>query len=229
MKIGGLQKVSLIDFPDRISCIIFTQGCNLRCPYCHNPELVIPENFSEIISEKDFFSFLQKRKKYLEGVSITGGEPCLQKDLLEFSEKIKNMGFAVKLDTNGCFPRIIKNASEKKLLDYIAMDVKAPAEKYNILVGKKIDTGKITKSIELIKNSGLPYEFKTTVVKSQLSFHDMGKIGEMIKGAKSYYLQKFIPSKTLDPSFMKETTYTDEEFEKIKKIMSDYAENVNVR
>ena len=229
MKIGGLQKTSLIDYPGKICCIIFTQGCNFRCPYCHNPELVLPELFSPSIEEEEIFSFLEKRKKYLDGVSITGGEPCIHKDILAFLEKVKNIGYSVKLDTNGYFPKIIKEAIKRRIVDYIAMDIKGPIEKYSEIAGVKVDVSRILKSIELIKESGIEYEFKTTIVKSQLSKEDFEKIGEMIKGASLYFLQKFKPSKTVKPDFINEETYSEEEFEQIKEIMGKYVKECKIR
>jgi len=229
MKIGGLQKLSLIDFPGLLSCIVFTQGCNFRCSYCHNPELVLPEKFSPEIDIDSFFQFLEMRKKYLEGVSITGGEPTIHSDLPLFIEKIKNMDFKVKLDTNGWNPEILKKLFEKELLDYISMDVKGPFDKYSEIAGVKVDIEKIKESIELIKEAKIPYEFKTTVVKSQISFNDFKKIGEVIKGARHYFLQKFIPTKCVNPSFLKETTYSDEEFEDIKKFMNSFVEKCEIR
>lgn len=229
MKIGGLQKTSLIDYPNKICCIIFTQGCNFRCPYCHNPELVLPGLFSPPIEEKEIFSFLEKRKKYLDGVSITGGEPCIHKDILVFLEKVKNIGYSVKLDTNGYFPEIIKEAIKRKIVDYIAMDIKGPIEKYSEIVEVKVDVNRILRSIEIIKESGIEYEFKTTVVKSQLSKEDFEKIGGMIKGANFYFLQQFKPSKTVRLDFINEETYEKKEFEEIKEIVEKYVRKCKIR
>jgi len=229
MKIGGLQKTSLIEFPGKICAIIFTQGCNFRCPYCHNPELVEPEKFSNLISEEEIFSFLKKRKKYLNAVSITGGEPCLQKDIFEFMDKIKNMGFLIKLETNGSFPEVIKTSIKKSFVDYLSMDIKGPFEKYDKIVRVKIDISKIKESINLIMNSGLNYEFKTTVVKSLITKKDFESIGNSIKGAKLYFLQKFVSIKLLDPDFSKEETYSDEEFEEIKNLMKNYVSECEIR
>ena len=224
MQIGGVQKISLLDFPDKISAIVFTQGCNFRCGYCHNPELIVSRNEP---SDDGFFEFLKTRKGKLDGVVITGGEPCLQKDLIEFIRRIKDMGFLVKLDTNGSFPDVLEQALP--YIDYVAMDIKAPLDKYFDIVRVKINPDKIRGSISLIMNSGVDYEFRTTVLKSQLSYEDFEKIGEMIKGVKKYYLQKFVPSKTLDKNMMKETTYSNAEFEKIKDILSEYVYNVVIR
>ena len=229
MNVGGFQRFSLIDYPGKICAIVFTQGCNFRCPYCHNPELVDLEKFSKSISEKEIFSFLEKRKGKLDAVSITGGEPTLQKELIEFLKKIKNMGYLVKLDSNGTHPEIIEKIIKEGLVDYLAMDVKAPLEKYNKVTGVDVDISKIKKSIDLIMNSSLDYEFRTTVLKSQLSKDDIREIGKLIKGAKLYVLQKFVPSKTLDPKFLDEKTYTDEEFEQLKKELEKYVDRCVVR
>lgn len=225
MQIGGIQKTSLLDFPDKISAIVFTQGCNFRCGYCHNPELIVLKN--ELLSCEEFFEFLKTRKGKLDGVVITGGEPCLQKDLIDFIKQVKSMGFLVKLDTNGTMPEVLKSALP--YINYVAMDIKAPVEKYSDIVRVKVNPNKIRESISLIVNSGVDYEFRTTVVKSQLSYEDFEKIGELIKGAKRYYLQKFVPSKTLDESFKDETTYSTKEFEYIKNILNKYVDNVSLR
>lgn len=219
MKIGGFQKLSLIDYPSRISAVVFTQGCNFRCDYCHNPELVDPSQYQNLISEKEILTFLKKRKGDLDAVVITGGEPLLQIDLEDFLKKIKVLGYLIKLDTNGSFPEKLRKIIKEKLVDYIAMDIKGPLDKYQKISNSKIEQNKIEESIKLIMDSGIDYEFRTTIVRSQLSGNDFTKIGEMIKGAKLYALQKFVPSKTLNPAFIKEVSYSDEELEKIKKKM----------
>ena len=226
MQIGGLQKTSLLDFPEKISAIVFTQGCNFRCGYCHNPELIVMKNTDNYTTD-GVLEFLKTRRGKLDGVVITGGEPCLQKDLIDFIKKVKTEGFLVKLDSNGTMPDVLELAIP--FVDYIAMDIKAPLEKYSDIVKVKIDTEKIKRSISLIMNSGVDYEFRTTVVKSQLSFSDFEKIAQLIQGAKRYYLQKFVPSKTLDEKMMSETTYSTEDFEKIKKILTKYVEYVKLR
>ena len=229
MLIGGLQKFSLIDYPEKICAIVFTQGCNFRCPYCHNPELVEPKLFSQPIPEDEIFSFLEKRKGKLEAVEITGGEPTLQPDLIEFTEKIKDMGFLVKLDSNGTNPNIVEKAIKNKLVNYLAMDIKAPLEKYRDVVKVNVDTDKIKRSIDLMMNSGIDYELRTTVVKSLLNKNDLRKIGELIQGARLYVLQKFVPSKLLDPKFLREVNYSDEEFEEFKQMMLNYVEDCVIR
>ena len=160
MLIGGLQKTSLLDFPDKISAIVFTAGCNFRCGYCHNPELI-----NSIAPVTEVFEFLKNRVGKLEGVVITGGEPCLQKDLPEFIKQVKSLGFAVKLDTNGSYPEMLAKVLPD--LDYVAMDIKAPLEKYSAVANWNGDVENIRKSIDMIMNSGVDYEFRTTVVASQ--------------------------------------------------------------
>ncbi len=229
MLIGGFQKFSLIDYPEKICAIVFTQGCNFRCGYCHNPELVKPEKFEIPISEKDFFSFLNKRQKKLDAVVITGGEPTLQKDLIPFVKKIKSMGYLIKLDSNGSDSEVLKNIFDLKIIDYIAMDIKAPLKGYFKIINTDIDTKNIKKSIKQIMNSKINYEFRTTVVKDQLFLDDFEKIGKLIKSAELYVLQKFIPTKTNDLKFLKKQTYSDKEFENIKKIMQKYVQKCIVR
>lgn len=217
MMIGGLHKTSLIDYPGKICAIVFTQGCNFRCPYCHNPELVEPELFQNPIEAEEILFFLKTRIKKLDAVEITGGEPTLQKDLMKFITAIKNMGFLVKLDTNGSNPKIIKKLLNENLIDYIAMDIKAPLKKYTAVTGIKVNINKIKESIYLIKNSEINYEFRTTIVKPLLTKEDLIEISKLIKGADLYVLQKFISSKTLDPDFLTKETYSDKELYIIKR------------
>lgn len=226
MRIGGIQKTSLLDFPNMVSAIVFTKGCNFACGYCHNPELF---NSEVDYTTSEFFEFLKTRIGKLDGVVITGGEPCLQQDLIEFIKQIKEMGFLVKLDTNGSFPEVIEELLNKDLIDYIAMDIKAPLKKYQEITNSKIDIKNIQKSINLIINSKLNYEFRTTVVKSQLKFEDFEEIGDLINGAKKYYLQKFIPSKTLNPAFLEEETYNDKEFKRIINTLTCKISSIEVR
>lgn len=228
MLIGGLHKLSLIDYPGKLSAVIFTRGCNFRCPYCHNPEL-IESNGGDFIEEDKILSFLDERKGKLDGVVVTGGEPTLQSEIVEFLERIKRLGFFVKLDTNGSYPERIKELIDRKLLDYIAMDIKAPLYKYNRTTLTSIDTERIVGSIHLIMNSGIDYEFRTTVVRSLLSRDDFPKIGEMIKSAKLFVLQEFRPTKTLDPDFLKETSYTKRELEEISISLKELVSKVIIR
>ncbi len=230
LRVSGLERSSLLDYPGKISAIIFTHGCNLRCPYCHNPELVI-EGFNKdaSFSENDILSFLESRKGKLDALVITGGEPLVQSDLLPFIKKVKEMGFLIKLDTNGTFPDKLKDFIETGLIDYIAMDVKYPKVEY---VKNSMIPGvskKIEKSIKIIMNSGLDYEFRTTYVKPLHSLESAEGIGKMIKEAKNYYIQNFRPGKTIDPTLTKENSFTTKELEQIKRIIEKYVKNVQIR
>ena len=228
--IGGIQKTTLLDFPERVAAIVFTKGCNFRCGYCHNPELIEFSKESDYDTES-FFEFLKTRLKKLDGVVITGGEPTLQSGLYDFVKRIKSMGFEVKLDTNGTNPQVLKKLISDNLLDYIAMDIKAPEGrgKYNEITQVSLPIESISESIKLIMDSGVDYEFRTTVVKSQLSVEDFDEIGKMIKGAKRYYLQKFIPSKCLNEALMSEKSYSDEELKTICENLKKYIETVDFR
>ncbi len=222
MKIGGLQKFSMIDYPDKIACIVFTQGCNFRCPYCHNPELVKPEMFGESLSEEEFFDFLKERVGKLDAVSITGGEPTLQYDLIEFIKKIRDLGFLIKLDTNGTNPEMLKEIIDQKLVNYLAMDIKAPFSKYEEITKMPVNIEKIKQSVEMIKSSGIDYEFRTTLVKKLLSPEDIEQIGRDIAGAKQYFLQKFVSTKTVDEKVLNEETYSEEELENLKEQLKPF-------
>ena len=228
--IGGLKKTSLIDYPDKISAIVFTPGCNFRCGYCHNAGLVNGKSKNEVCSTDSFFDFLRKRIGKIDAVVISGGEATLQPDLEKFIKCIKEMGFLVKLDTNGYKPEIISKLLENSFVDYIAMDIKAPLDKYPIITNVDIDTCKIKESINLIMTSSIDYEFRTTVLRKQLDFDDFDKISQLIKGAKKYYLQKFVvQSEILDDSLTMEETYNDKDFEKIKEILKQNIRIVEVR
>ena len=216
MKIAAIQRFSLIDYPGKICAVLFTLGCNFKCPYCHNPELVMPQKFSPLIQENEIATFLQNRKNKLDAITVTGGEPCLQKDLLEFLKKIKKMQYKIKLDTNGSYPSMLEKIIEQNLVDYIAMDIKAPYEKYPALSGYN-DITSIKKSIDLIINSELDHEFRTTVVKHLLDKKDIKKIIQQIKRAKRYTLQNFcFQGKILDQKLGSENTFSKEKFSEFK-------------
>lgn len=191
MKIGGLQKLTLLDYPGKMACIIFTAGCNFRCPFCHNASLVT--HIEEEISESEVLAFLEKRKKILDGVVITGGEPLLY-DLEPFIRAIKEKGYLVKLDTNGSFPDRLKALVKKGLIDYVAMDIKNSPDKYALTAGASVDLEKIKESVEFLKSDAVDYEFRTTVVKPFFEKSDFTAIGEWIKGAKRYFIQSFTDS-----------------------------------
>ena len=191
MKIKGLQKTTLLDFPEKVACTVFTGGCNFRCPFCHNASLVLAPAEVTDISEQEFFSFLDKRKGILDGVCVTGGEPLLQQDIIPFLERIHSLGLAVKLDTNGWYYNKLKDIISLGLIDYIAMDIKNTREKYALTAGIPSVSEDVFKSIELIMSCGLPYEFRTTVVRELHTMEDIRDIALSIKGASQYYLQCF--------------------------------------
>ncbi len=193
LKIGGLIKTSVIDYPGKVSAVIFTQGCNFRCPFCHNPELVLPEKFSPCIREEEILDFLKKRCGKLEAVVVTGGEPTVQKELIPFLRQIRELGYFIKLDTNGSNPDLLEESIYRGFVDFIAMDVKAPFEKYNVLAGVKVDIEKIKTSIDIIKKSGIDYEFRTTFVPSLLSKEDISCIKAFLCiENKRYRIQEFV-------------------------------------
>lgn len=213
MIVKGIQKLTLVDYPGKVACTLFLFGCNFRCPYCHNPELVVDDG-TPPISEEEIFKFLEKRKKFLDGVCITGGEPTLHDDLPEFIRRIKDLGYSVKLDTNGTRPKMLRQLIVEGLVDYIAMDVKAPLEKYENVVKVKVDVYNIVESIEIIK--AFPeHEFRTTVLPELLSKEDILTISRWLKGAKRFFIQQFKPTKTLDKSFLEGQTYLAKELEEI--------------
>jgi len=189
MKIGGFQKTSLLDYPDRISAIVWTSGCNFRCPFCYNTALAL--GTGNVFPEEEILSFLSKRKGLVEGVVITGGEPLLQEDLSVFMKKVKDLGFLVKVDTNGASPERLKELLENHLVDYVSMDVKAPKDKYPKLAGVAVDVSQIDASIDLIKQKAPLYEFRTTFVPTLLTKEDIVEIAKWLKGAETYYLQQF--------------------------------------
>ncbi|MBC8459867.1 MAG: anaerobic ribonucleoside-triphosphate reductase activating protein [Deltaproteobacteria bacterium] len=230
MIIGGFQRFSLIDYPDKICAIVFTQGCNFRCPYCHNPELVEIKRYAPAgLKEEEILSFLDRRKGKLDAVTITGGEPLLQSDLELFLSAVKGLGYLVKLDTNGSFPLRLEEIIRSKFIDYIAMDIKTSPDKYNQLINRKIEKTKIIDSIRLIMDSGLDYEFRTTVMGALFKKDDFYKIGKLIKDARLYILQRFVPSKTLDDQFLDMRGCSDEEIYTYREIMEGFVQRCVVR
>lgn len=203
MRIGAIQRFSLIDYPGKICAIVFTQGCNFRCPYCHNPELVNPQLFTETIPQEYLLNFLKTRQGKLDAVSITGGEPTLHLDLHRLIEQIKGLGYLVKLDTNGTNPEMLEFLIGNHLVDYLAMDIKAPLDRYEKVTGVKFNTDLIRRSIDIIKNSGVEYEFRSTVMEDLLTDVEILNMGELIGKANRFYLQNFVPQKTLDINYQK--------------------------
>ena len=232
MLISAINKFSLIDYPWQVSCIVFTPGCNFRCGFCHNSEFVLPEKLKRIsktfIPEKAILNFLEKRKWLLTGVSICGWEPTMQSDLVSFCEKVKTMWFLVKLDTNGRDPKIIKELLEKKLVDYIAMDIKHEIWKFSLSAWVKLDEKPYLESIKTIMNSSIDYEFRTTVIKWIHDEKIVENIVKYISWAKAYNLQNYKWWNNLDPNFKGES-FSYKELEIFKKIAEKYIKKVEVR
>lgn len=201
----------------------------MRCGYCHNPELVLPERYSDPVGLDEVFSFLESRVDKLQGVVITGGEPTIGKDLPQLAKDIKSMGFKIKLDSNGTNPRVLEQMISGKDIDYIAMDIKGPIDKYSAIANRPINIESILASIKIIKESKLKHEFRTTAVKSQLEISDFQKIGKMIQGAQLYCVQKFIPTKTLDPTFSSQKPFEQSELEDIRNTMINYVSECQIR
>ncbi len=224
MKFSGLQKTSLLDYPDKIASVLFTPGCNLRCPFCHNWKIAVDPQ-PPFLQEGAALEILESRKKYVDAVVITGGEPCMHKELPKFIAKLKERGFFVKLDTNGFFPEILEECLG--YVDYVAMDVKTCAEKYKLLGAQ--DTSGLLKTMEILKMGKVPYEFRTTAVPELVTLQDADRIGEMIKGSKVHALQQFVPADTLDKRFETLKPYAPETLNEFAGIIRKYTENVVLR
>jgi len=242
MLIGGVQELTTLDFPGRLAAVVFTLGCNFRCGYCHNPQFVEcqGETLTSRIPEEVFFKFLEKRKGKLEGVCISGGEPTLQPDILEFARKIKNMGFLVKLDTNGTMSGLLEKMIAEKVVDFFAMDIKTSLSRYGEIintfprssksgVGEDLLINEVKKSKEIIQNSGLPYEFRTTAVKGKHTKEVFEEIGEWLKGAETYFIQNFRNKKTLAEEYKNEEGFSEKELAEFKKLMGKYVKNCEIR
>jgi pyruvate formate lyase activating enzyme len=227
MLIAGFEKNTLLDYPGKVASIIFTYGCNLRCPYCHNPELVIePCREKFLFKEEDILDYLRSRLGLIDALVITGGEPTLQADLIPFIKKVKDLELLVKLDTNGILDGVVKNILKLNIVDYWAMDIKYPSEyfeKYGI------NLKSIKNSISMIMDSGKEYEFRTTYVKGLHNINDAKSIGEMIRGATNYYIQNFRKGKTIDQTLDSSNSFTEEELEKIQLAISPYVKSVRIR
>lgn len=226
MKIQGLQKLTVLDFPSQVACIVFTAGCSFRCPFCHNATLV--NATGEEISEEEVLGYLKKRQGILDGVVITGGEPTIQKDLKEFIKKIKALGYKVKLDTNGYHPDVLEDLLSDGLLDYVAMDIKNSKSRYPVTVGlQNIDLSRIERSVELLKNGNAPYEFRTTTMEEFHTEKDFEEIGEWLKGAKKFFIQSFKDSgDILCGTF---TPPNEQKIAKFKQIMANFVGEVGAR
>lgn len=228
MVIYGLQKLSLLDFPGKTACTVFTGGCNWRCPFCHNASLVTALNTVEPVPEEEFFAFLNKRKGILDGVCITGGEPLLQPDIINFIKKIREFGYSIKLDTNGSFPDKLKEVVNSGLVDYVAMDIKNSPDNYPLTTGiSDVDMTNIYESAEFLMSGKVDYEFRTTVVKELHSQADFEKISEWLKGAKQLFLQSFTDSgDILGGTF---SAHSKSELEKFKSILEKNISYVSIR
>ncbi|MBE6152335.1 MAG: anaerobic ribonucleoside-triphosphate reductase activating protein [Firmicutes bacterium] len=228
MVISGFQKLTLVDYPEHIACLVFTQGCNLRCPFCHNKDLVCSMNNTNQIDEDVIFRYLDKRKGLIDGVCVSGGEPLLQKDIISFIKKIKEKGYKVKLDTNGTKPLVLKRLLDENLVDYVAMDVKNSFEGYDKVAGiENVCVDNIKLSIELLKDSKINYEFRTTVVKELHNFDNISKICKYLGKNVKYYLQNYRDCETvLVKGFH---SFSKEEIIEIKnKLIKDYP-NISIR
>lgn len=218
--ISGIQKFTCLDFPGKLACIVFLAGCNLRCGYCHNPEFVLPEKLEKLkdsfIPEKSFFKFLEKRQGLLEGVVVSGGEPTIHKDLIDFIKRIKELGYLVKLDSNGSRPEVLRKILRNSLVDYIAIDVKTSPSDYQNLTEREVGK-EILESIELIKSSGIDYEFRTTLIREVHDEKILEELGSLLKDSKKISLQKFRNGQTLDPRFQNYHAFKDEEMGSIAK------------
>jgi pyruvate formate lyase activating enzyme len=228
VQIHGFNKTTLLDYPKHLACTIFLGNCNFRCPFCHNKGLVICPESQPTISETFVIDYLKKRRNIVEGVCITGGEPTLSPDLYDFILKIKELGYNVKLDTNGYRPDVLNRLLSQKMLDYVAMDIKASPENYPLLAGKgSLDINKIQESIDLIMSSGISYEFRTTLVKELHTQEDILSIGKWLKGCDSYYLQSYRDGEeVIQPGF---TGFTKNELLDFQKTLQKYIRTVEIR
>jgi pyruvate formate lyase activating enzyme len=224
MKFSGLQKISLIDYPDKVASVLFTPGCNLRCGFCHNWRIVIDPK-PPFLHESQALEILEKRKRYVDAVVVTGGEPCMHKELPKFLAKLKDRGFLVKLDTNGFFPEVLEECLGS--VDYVAMDVKTCPEKYKLLGAK--DTSGMIRSVEMLKTGKIPYEFRTTAVPEIVTADDVTCIGELLKGATTHAFQQFVAEDTLDKRFEALKPYAPEVIKQFAGAMQKFAEHTLLR
>ena len=225
MKISGIQKLTLLDFPGKVACTVFTPGCNLRCPFCHNATLVF--SCTDEIGEESVLSFLKKRVGVLDGVCVTGGEPLLQKDIAAFLRKVKALGYLVKLDTNGTFPDRLQPLLEERLVDYVAMDIKASPENYDNATGVATDLDKVRRSVELLKESGVEHEFRTTTVKGIHTAADFEAIAQWLSGEKCFFIQQYrVADDMIGEPF---ESFTKEELESFAAIVAKTVAEVAVR
>ena len=230
MKISGIIKTTLIDYSGHIATSIFTQGCNFKCPYCHNPDLIFKDSASKEYMALDYFwDFLENRRNFLDGVVITGGEPTLQPDLIEFMEEIKKRNFKVKLDTNGSQPEKISFLINNGLIDYIAMDIKSSIEKYSFYSDESCIGDKVIQSVNLIKQSQIDYEFRTTVVPELHDENDIKDIAKIVVGSKNFIIQNFREERTYDKNYENKLPFTENELHDFKEILKNKVNNVKIK
>ena len=225
MLIGGFQKMTMLDYPGKVAATVFTYGCNFRCPFCHNATLVIDE--AQLFSEDEILAYLNKRKGILDGVCISGGEPLLQNDIFDFIKKIKSLGLLVKLDTNGSYPERLREAIDSGLVDYVAMDIKTSKENYSRVADTNVKIEDIEKSVQILLESNIDYEFRTTVVRELHTKEDFVKISNWIKGAKRYFLQCFKDNENLIGNNL--SAYTLPELEGFLEVLKDNINEVRLR
>ena len=229
MHILGLQKMTLLDYPGKVACTVFLGGCNFRCPFCHNPDLVFASITEPDIPEREFFEFLSQRKGLLDGVCITGGEPMLERGLSVFIQKIRAMGFLVKLDTNGSFPEGLQRLVHDNLVDFVAMDIKNSKEHYGNTIGRPTyDTTKVEQSVAILMEGRVPYEFRTTLVREYHTVEDIQAMGGWLEGCQAYFLQSFVDSGNLlgkEPM----QAFSEEEMEGFKNLLKSYIGVVSIR
>jgi pyruvate formate lyase activating enzyme len=224
VKFSGLLKTSLIDYPNKISSVLYTPGCNLRCPFCHNWRIVVNPK-PPFLQTNTALKILENRKKYIDAVVITGGEPTLHKDLPIFLFRLKEKGFQIKLDTNGFFPKVLQECLP--FVDYVAMDVKTTLKKYSLLGAK--ETSGLIRTIDMLKKGKVAYEFRTTIVPGLVTNEDLPQMGQLLSNAKKIILQQFIPDDTLDKKYKKIEPYSVKEIKNFKKILKKYVKNVSLR
>lgn len=227
--IKGFTPTSLIDWPGKIAAVIFLAGCSFRCHYCYNPEFIDNPDSIEDLEDKVVFDYLKKKKKWLDGVVMLGGEPTIHKNFYKIVQRIKKMDLKIGVHTNGTNPKALEELIKDKMVDYFAMDIKAPLEKYKDIVDTDIKITLITDSINIIKNSQIDYEFRTTVVPGLLGEEDIEKISKLLSGSKRFFIQQFQPGKTLNSKYIKVQPYKISELIKFKKIAEPFFEKVEIR
>ena len=228
MHIGGMQKLTLLDYPGKVACTVFLSGCNLRCPYCHNPGLVLPDQINAPgMPESEVFAFLEQRKGKLDGICITGGEPTLQSELPGFLEKLRELGYAIKLDTNGTYPGMLNELLRDGILDYVAMDIKNSPQRYAETCGGADVLSKVRESADLLLDSSIEYEFRTTVCKPLHTEKEMEEIGHWLRGAKRYFLQPFVDTGNLVSGGVQ--AYTQEELMRLRQAVLPDIPNTQLR